>query len=108
MESQLPQYVESETKMVADESLSSYHMLGELSSDKYGIAWTGIPHAKNFPNLKPLALAASEGGPYIEPAKETFRTGPIANAQRLHVYQAPAGSGRRSEGPRVSALHPEP
>jgi len=85
------EYVESETKMVADESLSSYHMLGELSKDKYGIAWAGIPHAKNFPNLKPLALAASEGGPYIEPAKETVqnRTYPLTRSVFMYIKHPP-------------------
>lgn len=85
------EYVESETKMVADESLSSYHMLGELSKDKYGIAWSGIPHAKNFPNLRPLALAASEGGPFIEPTKETVqnRTYPLTRSIFMYIKHSP-------------------
>ncbi len=85
------EYVESETKMVADESLSSYHMLGELSKDKYGIAWSGIPHAKNFPNVKPLALASSDGGPFIEPSKESVqnRAYPLARSIFMYVKHPP-------------------
>ncbi len=85
------EYVESETKMVADESLSSYHMLGELEKDKYGIAWSGIPHAKNFPNVKPLALAGSDGVPYIQPSKESVqnRTYPLARSIFMYIKHQP-------------------
>jgi phosphate transport system substrate-binding protein len=67
------------TKLISDgpigQSGSIAHMLELLSKDKYGIAWTGIPHVKAFPQygLKPLALAPREGGPYYPPTLETVR-----------------------------------
>ena len=84
------EYVESETKMVTDESGSSYHMLEELSKDKYGIAWCGIPHAKGFPQLKPLALAA-DGGAYVQPTRETVqnRTYPLTRSIFMYIKHAP-------------------
>jgi phosphate transport system substrate-binding protein len=89
------QYVEAETKMVSDGPIgqtgSSYHMLAELSNDKYGIAWTGIPHAARYPNVKPLALAAANGGPYYAPSRETVqaRTYPLARSVFMFVRKAP-------------------
>jgi len=90
------EYVESDTKMVSEgalgESGSSYHMLAELSEDKYGIAWTGIPHAKNFPKVKPLALAAQDGGPYVEPTRETVadRTYPLTRSIFMYIKHSSA------------------
>lgn len=85
------EYVESDTKMVTDESSGSYHMLAELSKDKYGIAWSGIPHAKNFPQLRPLALAANEGGPYVLPSKESVqnRTYPLSRSIFMYIKHPP-------------------
>ncbi len=39
-------------------------MMNDLSRDRYGIAYTGIPFMT--PQTKPVALAAREGAPYIE------------------------------------------
>jgi phosphate transport system substrate-binding protein len=39
-------------------------MMNDLSKDKYGIAYTGIPFIT--PQTKALALAAKAGGPYVE------------------------------------------
>lgn len=81
------EYVESETKMVTDESGSSYHMLGELVKDKYGIGWSGIPHAKRFPELKPIRLAQDERGPYVLPTRETVqnRTYPLTRSVFMYI-----------------------
>ena len=39
-------------------------MMNDLSKDRYGIAYTGIPFLT--PQTKSVALAAKEGGPYVE------------------------------------------
>ena len=39
-------------------------MMNDLGRDRYGIAYTGIPFLT--PQTKPVALAAREGGPYVE------------------------------------------
>ena len=67
------QYAEMGTKLVSDGPIGKSgdiaHMLETLSKDKYGIAWTGIPHVKMFPQygLRPLALGTSPEGPFYEP-----------------------------------------
>jgi phosphate transport system substrate-binding protein len=85
------EYVESETKMVTDESGSSYHMLGELVKDKYGIGWSGIPHAKRFPELRAIALAQDERGPYVLPSRETVqnRSYPLARSVFMYIKRPP-------------------
>ena len=85
------EYVESETKMVTDESSGSYHMLGELVGDKYGIAWSGVPHAARFPQLKAIALARDASGPYVLPTRETVanRTYPLARSVFMYVKHPP-------------------
>lgn len=85
------EYVESETKMVTDQRGSSYHMLDELTKDKYGIAWSGVPHARLFPQLKILSLAAEEGEPYIAPTRETVqnRTYPLARSIFMYIKHPP-------------------
>ena len=85
------EYVESETKMVTDEHGSSYHMLDELTKNKYGIAWSGIPHARLFPQLKILSLASGEGDPYVQPTRDTVqnRTYPLTRSIFMYVKHAP-------------------
>ncbi|MDD3178958.1 MAG: hypothetical protein PHQ04_01260 [Opitutaceae bacterium] len=85
------EYVETNTKQVADESLTIRQMLTELSADKYGIAWTGLGQAKKFPRLKPVALAANEGGPYLMPSAENFRdrTYPLIRSLYFFINRKP-------------------
>lgn len=89
------EYVETGSKMVvtseAGRKLTIEHMLAELSHDKYGIAWTGMPQAARFPGIKPLALAAHEGGPYVEPSLETVRqrTYPLARSVFIFLRNQP-------------------
>jgi phosphate transport system substrate-binding protein len=89
------EYVESDTKMVSDGEAGSaggsYHMLEELSKDKYGIAWTGIPHARKYPQVKPLALAAGDGGEYFEPTRDNVlsRKYPLSRSVFMYVKKGP-------------------
>ncbi len=89
-------YVETGSKMIGDDDKEqlggTQHMLAdELAKDKYGIAWTVIPQARRVPQLKPLALAASEGGQYVEPTKENFqnRTYPLTRSIYIYLNRAP-------------------
>jgi phosphate transport system substrate-binding protein len=89
------EYVESGTRMISEGEIGhtggSKHMLSELSKDKYGIGWSGIAHAKDFPQLKPIALAASDGGPYVLPTKETIRnrTYPLTRSIFMYIKHPP-------------------
>ena len=89
-------YVETGSKMIADDDKDQLggiqHMLAdELAKDKYGIAWTVIPQARKVPQLKPLALAAQNEGPYIEPTKENFqnRTYPLTRSIYIYLNRPP-------------------
>jgi len=88
-------YVETGSKMISDNDKAqlggTQHMLDELAQDKYGIAWTVIPQARKVPGLKPLALATRDGGPYIEPSRESFqsRTYPLTRSIYIYLNRAP-------------------
>ncbi len=89
------EYVEA-GKMVSDGPVgatgSIQHMLTEeLAHDKYGIAWTGLPHAAGLLEVKPLALAASDAGPFVEPTRRTIqqRTYPLARSVFIQLNRAP-------------------
>lgn len=90
------EYVEYGTKMLSDgptgETGSIKHMLtDELSKNKYGIAWTGIPHAADVPGVKAIALAQTDGGPYVMPTKETVqnRTYPLTRSVYFFLKRPP-------------------
>lgn len=90
------QYVEYGTKMLADGpggvTGSIKHMLtDELSKDKYGIAWTGIPHAADVSGVKPLALAEAEGRPYVMATRESVqnRTYPLTRSIYFFLKRQP-------------------
>ena len=85
-------YVETGTKMTDEEQLGTKRMLEDLEKDKYGIGWSGIPQAKKFaPSLKPLALAAKQGGPYVAPSKESVqdRSYPLARFIQFYIKILP-------------------
>jgi phosphate transport system substrate-binding protein len=88
-------YVETGSKMIGDDDKNqlggTQHMLAELAKDKYGIAWTIIPQARKVPQLKPLALAVKDGGPYIEPTEESFqnRTYPLTRSIYIYLNRPP-------------------
>jgi phosphate transport system substrate-binding protein len=85
------EYIETGTKQVGDERLTARQMLKELSADKSGIAWTGAWQAKGFADLKPVALAARDGGPFVMPTKESFadRTYPLVRSVYLFINRPP-------------------
>ena len=87
------EYVETGSKMIADydkeEQRGSLRtMLNELKDDKYGIAWTVVPQVNQVSGLrlKPIALAAKEGGPYVVPSKESFQDRSYPLVRNLYFY----------------------
>ena len=90
------QYAEYGTKMLSDGpggvTGSIKHMLtDELSNDKYGIAWTGIPHAADVSGVKAVALAEADGRPYVTPTRETVqnRTYPLTRSIYFFLKRPP-------------------
>ena len=90
-------YVETGSKMIADsdkatQRLGIQHMLrDELAHDRYGIAWTIMPQAKGIAGIKPLALAAADGGPFVAPSLATFqaRTYPLVRSIYIYLNRKP-------------------
>jgi phosphate transport system substrate-binding protein len=90
------QYIEYGTKMVAEgaagKAIDSKSMLAvDLSNDKYGIAWSGIPHAADVPGVRPVPLAFGERGPFVLPARETVqnRSYPLSRSVFMFIKRAP-------------------
>jgi phosphate transport system substrate-binding protein len=91
------EYVETGSKMIADEDraqqrLGLQHMLREeLAHDRYGIAWTVMPQAKDVAGIKLVALAEREGAPYVAPSRASFqdRTYPLARNIYIYLNRAP-------------------
>ncbi len=63
----------------------------ELARDRYGIAWTGLAQAGGVLQVKPLALAATDAGPYVEATRLTVqqRTYPLARSVFIQLNRAP-------------------
>ncbi len=86
------EYVETGSKMIGDDDArlqlgGLQHMLrDELANNRYGIAWTIVPQAKQVPGLKPLALAARDEGPYIVPSKSSFQDRSYPLVRSLYFY----------------------
>jgi phosphate transport system substrate-binding protein len=90
------EYVETESFMVDrahpdGKRLTIAQMLTDLSHDRYGIAYCPLHYAKEYPDVKPLALAAEDGGPYFEPTRESFqsRAYPLTRSVFIYVNRVP-------------------
>jgi phosphate transport system substrate-binding protein len=89
------EYVETGGREVAanelGKSVTIQQMLSELAKDKYGIAFTAMQYGRNVPQIKAVALAAQEGGRYVEPTKENFvnRTYPLTRSIYVFLNRPP-------------------
>jgi phosphate transport system substrate-binding protein len=90
------EYVETESKMVDRTSpdgikLTINSMLKDLSNDPNGIAFVPLHYAKEFPNLKPLAIQPRSGGPYVAPSRESYqsRTYPLTRSIYIFLNRPP-------------------
>ena len=90
------EYVETGSKMIGTDDLQQVgglrHMLAdELAHDPYGIAWTVLPQARGIAGIKPVALAADDGGPYVAPSRASFadRSYPLVRSIYIYLNRAP-------------------
>jgi phosphate transport system substrate-binding protein len=85
------QYVETSAKQATSPSGTTDQMLTDLSNDKYGIAWAGIAHAANKPEVKAIALALDEAGPYYDCTKANVqnRVYPLTRSIYMQVNRPP-------------------
>jgi phosphate transport system substrate-binding protein len=88
-------------------------MIAALAKDRYGIAYTGLCYAT--PDVKPLAIAEQDGGPFVPLTKETVASRAYPLSRPVYLYFAPDTPGGEPANPkvdpkvrRVPALHPEP
>lgn len=68
---------------------SGEQLIPDLANDRYGIAYAGMQW--DHPQVKPIAIAAEDGGPYIEPTKENCRnrTYPLIREAYIYLYRKP-------------------
>jgi len=66
-------------------------LLENLSNDRYGITYAAAQCGRRNPNVKAVALAAVDGGPYVEPTKESFlnRTYPLVESIYVYINRPP-------------------
>jgi len=66
-------------------------LLDNLASDRYGISYSAIQCGRRNAAVKPIALAAKAGGPFVEPTKENFlnRTYPLVESIYVYINRAP-------------------
>src|SRR5260370_38364606 len=58
----------------------------ELAKNRYGIAWTVLPQAKEIAGIKPIALAPREGGAYVAPSRESFRDRSYPLVRSIYIF----------------------
>jgi phosphate transport system substrate-binding protein len=91
------EYVESGSKMIADEDkaeqrLGLQHMLRhELANNRYGIAWTVMPQAKDVAGIKVIAVSPAGGGAAVVPSKQSFqdRSYPLVRSIYMFLNRKP-------------------
>jgi phosphate transport system substrate-binding protein len=86
------EYVETGSKMIADEDKAEqrlglqYMLRHELANDRYGIAWTVMPQAKDVAGIKVIAIAPRGGGAYVVPSKETFQDRSYPLVRNIYIF----------------------
>jgi phosphate transport system substrate-binding protein len=87
------EYVEAKqtTGDPAGAAVASERMLEALSEDRYGIAWAALMHVKNYPQVKVIGVARSDGGPYVAltPDSVADRSYPLARDAYVYVNRPP-------------------
>ncbi len=87
------EFVETQqaTKDAGGLEVASERMLETLSKDKFGIGWGAWLHAKDYPNLRVLAIADKDGGPYVpfSAANVQNRSYPLTRDYYMYINKAP-------------------
>lgn len=75
-------------------------MIAALADDRYGVAYTGICYAT--PQVKPVALAETEGAPFVALTPETVANRAYPLSRAVYIYFAPDTPGGEPAIPRVA------
>lgn len=83
---EMKEFVRGGTEVPADVQL-----VNAVAGDRYAIGFDLMRVIEKNPAVKPLALSAGEGKPYIEPTQETMyrRTYPLSNAVYIYINRPP-------------------
>ena len=74
-------------------------MIAALGKDRYGIAYTGLCYAT--PQVKPLALAEKDGGPFVPLTRASVASRAYPLARPVYIYFAPDTPGGEPADPKV-------
>ena len=92
------EYVEAKqaTDDADGKAVASEAMLETLSKDRFGFGWAAMLHVKDYPNVKVLAVAEKEGGPYVPLTPDTVanRSYPLKRDDYIYINKQP---GRPAE-----------
>jgi phosphate transport system substrate-binding protein len=86
------EYVETGSKMIADEDRATQRLglrrmlKEELAKNRYGIAWTVMPQAKDIAGLKVLAIVPRGGDRAVVPSKESFQDRSYPLVRDIYIY----------------------
>ena len=91
------EYVETGSKMIAAEDRGTQHLgvrymlQHELANDRYGIAWTVMPQARDIAGIKLVGLSAHDGTPAVTPSRDSFqdRSYPLTRDIYIFINRAP-------------------
>ena len=69
-------------------------IVSSVAKDRYGIGFNLMRVVQENPDVKPLAIAANEGGPYIQPTQDSCyqRTYPLVNSVYIYLNRPPGAS----------------
>ncbi|MBV9083013.1 MAG: hypothetical protein JOZ62_10075 [Acidobacteriaceae bacterium] len=66
-------------------------IVASVANDRYGIGFNLMRVVEKDPGVKPIAIAAADGGPYIQPTAEScyLRTYPLVNSVYIYLNRVP-------------------
>jgi phosphate transport system substrate-binding protein len=70
---------------------SDVQIVSAVAADRYGIGFNLMRIVEKEPGVRPLAIAADQGTPFIPPTRETMyrRTYPLSNAVYIYINRPP-------------------
>ena len=86
------EYVETGSKMIADEDKAAQRLglrsmlANELAHDRYGIAWTVMPQAKDVKGIKMIAIVPRGETRAVMPSMESFQDRSYPMVRNIYIY----------------------
>jgi phosphate transport system substrate-binding protein len=95
------EYVESGTKMIADDDVSGRGglramLIDELSRDPYGVAMGVLPQAHGVDGIRVLPLSSRPGSPFVLPTPRSFRDHSYPLSRSIYIYLDAAPGAERA------------